>query len=418
MISDLGNIPLGWKKSRFGDIAENVVDRINSPKESGLKEYIGLEHLDTDEIRVKRFGSTDDVEATKFLCRRGDIIFGKRNAYLRKVAVTDRDAVVSAHSMVLRPKGDKIVPEFLSCLMQSSQFWKTAQAISEGSMSPTIKWKTLYVQEFWLPSIDEQRRIAEILWTIESDLERTEHLIQVTEKLKKGLLEELLTKGIGHGKFKKTELGEIPEEWEIRTLGEITLSREGIKRGPWGSSIKKSFFVKDGYKVYEQQNVLAKDFNLGNYFINDAKFKELKGFEVNSGDFLITGAGTVGQIARVPSGIRNGVFNQALLRIRLNESILPNYFEYLFSYLFEKELLSGFSQGAVQKNFSSVKDLSRISFPLPDLNEQGRIIRKIDELEIWLSRTRDNNNIVKEIKKKLTNSLLSGELLIQKEDAN
>lgn len=415
MISELISTPPGWEKVRFGDVARNVTDRIDNPKESCLKDYIGLDHLDTDEIRIKRFGSTDDVEATKFLCKKGDIIFGKRNAYLRKVAVADRNAVVSAHSMVLRPKADKIEPEFLPCFMQSTQFWKTAQAISEGSMSPTIKWKTLSAQEFWLPSRNEQKKIAQILWSIESNAEKVERLIQVTEKLKKGLLEELLTKGIGH---KKTELGEIPEGWAVKTLANITMNKEGIKRGPWGSSIKKSFFVKEGYKVYEQQNVIAKDFNIGTYFIDKNKFEELKGFEVKSGDFLITGAGTVGQIARVPSEIKEGVFNQALLRIRLNESILPSYFTYLFSYLFDRELLSKFSQGAVQKNFSSVKTLSQISFPLPNLAEQEKIVTVIDALEQWLVQINVNINNIKRLKKKLVDSLLSGRKIVPKEATN
>jgi type I restriction enzyme, S subunit len=158
-----------------------------------------LEHLDTDEIRIKRYGSPNEVEATKFLCRKGDIVFGKRRAYLRKVAVTSRDAVVSAHSMVLRPK-KRVVSAFLPWFMHSSQFWRTAFAISEGSLSPTIKWKTLSAQEFWLPSAAEQERIAEILWSIESSIERLEHLIQVAERLKKGLLGELLTDGINHKK--------------------------------------------------------------------------------------------------------------------------------------------------------------------------------------------------------------------------
>ena len=119
MNSNLQNMPPNWIKVRFDEIAENITDRIDKPNESGLEYYIGLEHLDTDQIRIERFGSTEDVKATKFLCKKGDIIFGKRRSYLRKVAVTDRDAVVSAHSMVIRPKGELIVSEFLPCFMQS-----------------------------------------------------------------------------------------------------------------------------------------------------------------------------------------------------------------------------------------------------------------------------------------------------------
>ena len=233
MISELTKVPLGWEKVKFGDIAKNITARIDNPKESGLEDYIGLEHLDTDEIRIKRYGSPGEVEATKFLCKKGDIVFGKRRAYLRKLAVASRDAVVSAHSMVLRPKEEKVLTEFLPWFLQSSQFWKTAFAISEGSLSPTIKWKTLSVQEFWLPSRGEQKKIAEILWSIESNVEKLEVLIKVAQKLKKGLLEELLRKGISHKKFKKTELGEIPVDWQIVSLGEICEERKDKAYPPY-----------------------------------------------------------------------------------------------------------------------------------------------------------------------------------------
>ena len=160
----------------------------------------------------------DTRDPTKFLCKKGDIIFGKRRSYLRKVAVTDRDAVASAHSMIIRPKGDLIVPEFLPCFMQSSIFWKTAHAISEGSMSPTIKWKTLAKQDFLVPTIEEQKKIAETLWSIEENIVKNECLVSTAEVLKKGLLNELLTKGIGHEKFKETEIGLIPEYWENQSF--------------------------------------------------------------------------------------------------------------------------------------------------------------------------------------------------------
>jgi type I restriction enzyme S subunit len=215
MISNLSKVPPNWIKVRFDEIAENISDRIDKPNESGLEYYIGLEHLDTDQIRIKRFGSTEDVKATKFLCKKGDIIFGKRNAYLRKVAVTDRDAVVSAHSMVIRPIGDLIAPDFLPCFMQSSLFWKTAHAISEGSMSPTIKWKILAKQEFWIPSVEEQKKISEVLWAIEENAEYIENILDVSQYLKKGLLNELLSKGIGWNRTKTVEINDIPEDWKL-----------------------------------------------------------------------------------------------------------------------------------------------------------------------------------------------------------
>jgi type I restriction enzyme S subunit len=103
------------------------------------------------------------VEATKLVFRKGDIIFGRRRAYQRKLAVADFDGICSAHAMVLRARPEVILPEFLPFFMQSDLFMERALAISVGSLSPTINWKTLAQQEFVLPSLEEQRRRVELL---------------------------------------------------------------------------------------------------------------------------------------------------------------------------------------------------------------------------------------------------------------
>jgi type I restriction enzyme, S subunit len=104
-----------------------------------------------------------------------------------------------------------------------------------------------------------------------------------------------------------------------------------IRRGPFGSAIKKEFFVPKGYKVYEQQNAIYDDCELGDYFIDERKFKELKSFEVAPGDIIISCSGTVGRIAILPPWAKKGVINQALLKLTLNDKlILPKYFLFLF----------------------------------------------------------------------------------------
>src|SRR5690606_38783594 len=150
----------GWKVWRFDQIATNVNVRIDNPSESGMEHYVGLEHLDPDSLRIRRWGSPDDVEATKLMFKKGDIIFGRRRAYQRKLGVAEFDGICSAHAMVLRAKPEVVLPEFLPFFMQSDRFMNRAVEISVGSLSPTINWKTLAVQEFALPSLNEQRRLV------------------------------------------------------------------------------------------------------------------------------------------------------------------------------------------------------------------------------------------------------------------
>lgn len=148
----------GWRLVKFGDLAENVNDRVEDPRSAGVSRYVGLEHLDADNLRICRWGAPTDVEATKLRFRVGDIIFGRRRAYQRKLAIADFDGICSAHAMVLRERPGSVDPGFLPFFMQSDVFMNRAIAISVGSLSPTINWTSLREEQFAVPPIQEQRR--------------------------------------------------------------------------------------------------------------------------------------------------------------------------------------------------------------------------------------------------------------------
>lgn len=157
----------GWQIVKFGDIAKHISKRVE-PTETDLEIYVGLEHLDPDSLKIKRHGIPSDVEGQKLLVKKGQIIFGKRRAYQRKVAVADWDCICSAHAMVLEANSAKVIPDFLPFFMQSDVFMNRAVAISEGSLSPTIKWKILAQQEFLIPPTDKQETYVSILKKISS----------------------------------------------------------------------------------------------------------------------------------------------------------------------------------------------------------------------------------------------------------
>lgn len=145
----------------FGDISENISKRVD-PTQTELNIYVGLEHLDTNNLRIERHGIPEDVKGSKFYISKGDIIFGKRRAYQRKVAVSDFEGICSAHSMVLRAKEKNIKKNFLPYFMQSDTFMDRAMQISEGSLSPTIKWKELKKQEFIIPKKEYQEKLCDL----------------------------------------------------------------------------------------------------------------------------------------------------------------------------------------------------------------------------------------------------------------
>ncbi len=179
-----------FEKIRFEKIALNISERVE-PQKTTLNTYVGLEHLEPDNLVIERTGKPDEVIGTKLKIYKGDIIFGKRRAYQRKIAVSHFDGIASAHSMILRANDKNIEKEFLPFFMQSDVFMNRAIQISEGSLSPTIKWKTLAAQEFSLPKKEKQKSLVEIFKQF--DITRTQLKQQKTifKNLKQKLLKEI-----------------------------------------------------------------------------------------------------------------------------------------------------------------------------------------------------------------------------------
>lgn len=182
-----------WKSVKFEKLVFNVSERVE-PNDTSIDKYIGLEHLDSGKLKIERYGLPNEVIGTKLKIYKGDIIFGKRRAYQRKAAVAEFDAICSAHSMVLRANEKTILKDYLLAFIHSDLFMNRAVEISEGSLSPTIKWKTLANQQFPLPPLSEQKQIAELFQSIEAAMEQVEGQERNLLTLKNKLLTDLFTK--------------------------------------------------------------------------------------------------------------------------------------------------------------------------------------------------------------------------------
>jgi len=201
---------------------------------------------------------------------------------------------------------------------------------------------------------------------------------------------------------------DIPPLWSLSRLIDIVSSeKNSIKRGPFGSTIKKSFFVPKGYKIYEQKNAIYSDSTLGNYYIDKKKFEDLLDFQVNPGDFIISCSGTIGKISQLPANAELGIINQALLKIKIDERvILPKYFLYLFrSVEFQKIILKD-ARGSAMKNIASVKDLKTTPILLPPITDQKRIVAEIEKQFSRLDEAVENLKRVKANLKRYKASVL------------
>lgn len=175
---------------RFDEIAINSTAK-KKPEESDRFCYIGLEHIEPGTFEISQWGADAAPVGEKLIMRKGDILFGKRRAYQRKVAIAPFDGIFSAHGMVLRPKEEVICKEYFPFFLSSDQFMDTAIRISVGGLSPTINWKDLQQQEFDLPSLKEQRRLADKLWAAYELKEAYKKMIAATDEMVKAQFIEM-----------------------------------------------------------------------------------------------------------------------------------------------------------------------------------------------------------------------------------
>lgn len=176
---------------------------------------------------------------------------------------------------------------------------------------------------------------------------------------------------------------ELPKQWLWVRWGSIlAYDNAAFKRGPFGSSLTKGMFISEGYKVYEQYCPINDDCSFERYYISVEKFKELEGFAVKEGDFLISCTGaTLGRITQVPANFKAGVINQALLRVRVNLSFIDSeFFKLLFRSPFFQNSIFANSKGSAIPNVKGVSELKSMLLPFMPINEQKNIVTKVGEL--------------------------------------
>ena len=169
-------------KYKFDQIAFNSTEK-KKPTEADKYTYIGLEHLDSGCLEVTRYGSDVAPIGEKLVMRKGDVLFGKRRAYQKKVAIAPFDGIFSAHGLVLRPKEDVVDKDFFPFFISSDYFLDAAIKISVGSLSPTINWRELKELEFELPDLAIQRDLAKIFMAMNEAKRAYKELITQTEQL-------------------------------------------------------------------------------------------------------------------------------------------------------------------------------------------------------------------------------------------
>ena len=275
---DLNNLDKSdWKTYRFDEIAQNISERVD-PNNTELEVYIGLEHIDSESLHIKRHGTPDDVNGTKLKFYKDDIIFGRRRAYQRKAGIATCDGFCSAHALVLRANPDVIDPALFPFFMHSDLFMNRAVDISVGSLSPTINWGTLKHQEFLIPPKGLHKLLSGLLKAADSNLEKLKYSLDSVSIYRSCVEKEAFKLASFTPSIKATEYF------------------DKIADGTHDTPKKQS----EGYKLLTSKNIVKNKLNLDtDYYLTKGDYDAVnKRSQVNVNDILFGMIGTVGQVCR------------------------------------------------------------------------------------------------------------------------
>lgn len=233
-------------------------------------------------------------------------------------------------------------------------------------------------------SIEEQIKIGNFIKQFDKFITLHQRKLEHLNLKKKALLQKLFPKN--GERYPELRFPGFTDAWEQRKFLDLLDAQNGIRRGPFGSSLKKDSFVKKSdYVVYEQQNAIYDNYET-RYFISKEKYNELIRFNIQPGDFIMSGAGTIGRISMVPDGIKKGVFNQALIRFKVNkDSINPLYFlKFMQSDMMQK-LLTQANPGSAMTNLVPMDELKKWDVTIPSLEEQNRISTFINQIDEFIT---------------------------------
>jgi len=350
----------GWRSYRFSQMALMVNDRIENPSEAEVEYYVGLEHLDSDSLKIRRWGTPSDVEATKLRFHVGDIVFGRRRVYQRKLAVAHFEGICSAHAMVLRACPEVACPEFLPFFMQSDLFMERAKEISVGSLSPTINWKALAQEEFLLPPLEEQKRIADLLSSIDQARERLVEL----KRLQEILLQSVFHWGCSTANHQKE--GCIADFCEFVTDGDHNPPR----RVSVGVPHLVVANIRDG-EIEES----------GCTYITHADYQRVgKRYSPQGGDVLLTCVGSIGQAAMVPENYIFSADRSLAIYRPLRDRLLPEFCLWMLRSKVSQDYFQSIATGTAQLHLY-LKDLRRQPVKLPSVDTQRDVVEHINHVK-------------------------------------
>nr|WP_243449303.1 restriction endonuclease subunit S [Clostridium perfringens] len=410
-MTELGEIPNEWQIKNLEDISY-LIDGDRSSRYPGEKDIVehGILFLSTQNIinskivykNCKFITEEKFDELSKGKLQKNDLIITLRGS-IGNVAKFNGDiydtGFINAQIMIIR--SNDINPTYLSKYLISVKSQKQITSISSGSAQPQLTKSELKKLKVIVPSEYEQKKIAEILSTVDEQIENTEKLIQKNQELKKGLMQQLLTKGIGHTEFKKTELGEIPKEWKVQKFKDISKVSQGLQ-----IAIEERFReFKQGRLPYITIQYINDKSNSDNEYFIENYNENVVCYE---SDILMTRTGNTGIVITNEYGVfHNNFFKVDFDKTKLNKDFLVYYLNTPFI----QNLIIRYAGTTTIPDLKH-SDFYKLPVLVPKIEEQKKIALILSSIDKRIEQYKDKKEKLEEVKRGLMQDLLLGKIRV------
>jgi len=373
-----------WNESTIENLVGEVSDRVENPSNSEYRRFVGLEDFESGQFKIRKWSSTENLISAMKLFKSGDLLFARRNAYLKRASEVDFDGVCSGDAIVLREKSET-GKGILTFILNTDRFWEYAISNAAGTMSKRVKWRDLAKYTFLLPPPREQKQIAALFQSIESAMENVEEQGKNLKSLQKSLVNGLLKPKpvfgilLHNNNCKPTTIGEIAEcdkkypehEKEVEYfVGLENIEPENFQLQGFGLVANGTTFTKH----FAKNDVL---FGKRRAYLKKVAIANFDG--ICSGDILV--------IRAKPKKILQG--------------LLPYY---ISSDAFIQHAIST-SAGSLSPR-TKWKDLSELKISIPDLITQEKILEVLQQLDNTINQLKQQKDTLKQLKQKLLNEIL------------
>ena len=411
----------GWQQKKLADVATVSFSTVNKKSEAGQRQVLLCNYMDVWKNSRIRHGldfmqsTASDGEIERFRLRRGDVLITKDSETREEIAqpsvVEDipADLVLGYHLALIRPNPNQAHGPFLAAQLAVPQFRSQFVRAAAGATRYGLKLESVESAIVTIPSLAEQRRIAEILNAVDAAIDATRAVIAQTRRLKTALIDDLLTHGMPgrHRHFKQQKyLGRLPSAWDILPIGQLFHVQ-------LGKMLSKASKTGKFYRPYlGNRNVQWGRLDLECVEMMDFNPDESQKFKLEPGDILVCEGGEVGRTAIWRNEIEDCCFQKALHRLRPCKAnhILPEFFMYFMQYGTANNVFRRFT-GQTSIGHLTRETMIKIMMPVPSLDEQIAMMGVVEAVERRACTEDAILDRLEGVKSALCHTLLTGQML-------